>query len=83
MRPLRETYKGRRLLVKKAKEWGYLESYINGETLGRPMGRTPEAMERELASLRGWVDAADERRLTDPTAYPAHYYEGAPSAGAA
>lgn len=79
MGPLRETYKGRRLLVRKAKEWGYLESFINGEVLGRPMGATPGAMEREMASLRSWVDIADERRLTDPTAYPAHFYDGAPA----
>jgi hypothetical protein len=78
-RVTRETYKGRKLLVKRnPREWGTLVSFVNGEPLGTPYGGTQADVEREMASLRGWVDAADERRITEPDAYPAHWYIGAP-----
>jgi hypothetical protein len=31
-----------------------------------------------MAQLRRDVDFADQRRLTDPSAFPAHWYIGAP-----
>ena len=74
----REIYKGRKLVVKRSpQKWGYVESYINGQILGVIAGVSQDAADRELASLRAWVDAADERRLTEPDAYPAHFYVGA------
>lgn len=70
----REVYKGRRLRVKPGRSSGYLDSYVNDVPLGSSITRDADA---ELRTLRAWVDAADERRLTEPDAYPAHWYEGA------
>jgi hypothetical protein len=77
-RSRREMYKGRKLQVKKHREWGVLATYVNGHLHGIPYGTTQAAIDRELESLRRWVDAADERRLTDPTSFEPHWYEGAP-----
>ena len=71
---IRETYKGRKLVVKRGRQYGYLTTLVNGVVLGHTITRDAD---REMRSLRAWVDAADERRLTDPDAYPAHWYIGA------
>lgn len=75
---LRDTYKGRRLLVKRAPAWGLLDTFVNGQMHGRTTGHGREAEARELESLRRWVDFADEKRKADPSAFPAYWYEGAP-----
>ena len=77
MTTLRETYKGRKLIVKRGREYGHLTTVVNGVVLGNTITRDAE---REMTSLRAWVDAADERRLTEPDAYSAHWYVGAPAA---
>jgi hypothetical protein len=78
IKAMRETYKGRKLLVKRGREWGMLETYVNGVIVGTPCGARQEAAERELVGLRAWVDLVDERRLTEPDAFGPHWYIGAP-----
>lgn len=56
----RQVYKGRDLEVKKGKEWGTLETYVNGQLVSTPSGRTPEQVQQQLSQLQRNVDAADE-----------------------
>lgn len=74
---LRETYKGRRLAVKADRRALQTFSFVNGQRHGTISGTSEAAQRREMESLRCWVDAADERRLTEPDAYPDYWYEGA------
>lgn len=66
MRPRIETYKGRKLKVRKNPNGrGELEASINGKVLSTPIGGRPEDMDRELGQLRRDVDAMDARRAED------------------
>lgn len=69
----RRTYKGRRLLVKRGREWGKLEAFVNGVSVGHPYGSTQAAVERELDQLERNVDFADGR----PGAFGPEWYQGA------
>lgn len=75
-----EVYNGRKISVRVDPKRGQVLSYVNGHLLGSTYGTTPEVATRELRILRAWIDMADERRRSDPTAYPDHFYEGADDA---
>lgn len=72
-----ETYNGRRIAVQIDRRRGAVLSFVSGRPLGLVYGTTSEIAARELRALRSWIDMADERRPTDPNAYPPHFYEGA------
>jgi hypothetical protein len=78
MRPRVETFRGRKLRTGRATEWGRIVTTINGRDAGGAMGSDPAALNRAAEGLRRKVIAADERRITDPDAYPAEWYDGAP-----
>jgi hypothetical protein len=65
----RQVYRGRELEVKKGKEWGQLDVSINGRSIGTMSGRTAEDAQKQLESLRAYVDDADAR----PDAYGPDY----------
>lgn len=74
-----ETFRGRRLVTKRGREWGTIVQTLNGEPVGgESNGWNAAQLDRAAAGLRRTVIAADERRITDPDAYPAHWYRGAP-----
>lgn len=74
----RETYKGRKLIVKTDRKAQRTTALVNGEVVWSVMGAGPEIVAREAKSLRGWVDAADARLAEgDARAYGAHWYIGA------
>lgn len=77
MRPRTETFLGRRLRVERGREWGKINLLVNGQNVGSATGSDADGMNRAAEQLRRDVIAADERRVTDPDAYPAHWYRGA------
>jgi hypothetical protein len=79
MRPRVEAFRGRKLRAEKGREWGTIVLKVNGQHAFTEHGSSPADLDRAAASARDWVIAADEKRITDPDAYPAHYYEGAPA----
>jgi hypothetical protein len=74
-----ETFRGRKLRTEKGARWGEIVTRINGQVVGTPIGSGPEALNIHAAGLRRDVIAADERRVTNPDAYPEYYYQGAPA----
>jgi hypothetical protein len=64
----RETYKGRKLIVKigHGRDYGFRFTYVNGQLIGQ----TSQTPERALAQLRRDVDAADTR----PEAYAEYWF---------
>ena len=77
MRPRTEMFRGRRLRVERGNEWGKINLLVNGEHVGSATGSRPEHMNSAVIQLRRDVVAADERRVTDPEAYPSHWFRGA------
>jgi hypothetical protein len=77
-RPRVETFRGRQLRTARGKEWGTIVLSVNGQTAGSVSGSDPAALDRAAVQLRRDVVAADERRITDPDAYPAEWFRGAP-----
>lgn len=69
-----EIYKGRKITTKTDRKTGRTASYVSGQLLGFAYGTAQNIQDQEMRALRGWIDAADERRRTDPTAYPEHFY---------
>jgi hypothetical protein len=83
MRALVETFRGRKLRTCKGTEWGTVSTFVNGHPVAvntSAHGSGPEGLARAAEQLRRDVIAADERRITDPDAYPAAWYAGAPDA---
>ncbi|MBQ1048462.1 hypothetical protein KBX50_08285 [Micromonospora sp. C51] len=79
MKPRRETYKGRKLLVRKRpRHWGYLEVSVNGQVVSMPIGSTPEQMDAQIRQLRGEIDFVDRWNIVEPGRYPDHWFKGAP-----
>lgn len=78
MRVRTETYKGRKLKVKKGKEWGTLEAWVGGGFAMGATGSTPESMDRLMDTLRLTVDFADRKELVCPGSYDAHWFNGRP-----
>jgi hypothetical protein len=80
IKPIRETYKGRKLLVKRCtREWGRLSTFINGEHIFNPLGITQEAAEQQMAQLKRDIDFADRWRAAgEADRFPAHWFAGAP-----
>jgi hypothetical protein len=68
---IRETYKGRVLLVTKGRERGTLVCTVNGYTLDRPAGRDEG---RAMASLRSWIDLVDRDEVVDGGRWAAEMY---------
>jgi hypothetical protein len=83
MRPRVEVFRGRKLRTVKGPTGGKITQTVNGEVVAVIMGSTPESMNGAARQLRRDVIGADERRITDPDAYPAHWYQGAPTPGPA
>ena len=54
---LGETYKGRRLRVKRGREWGVLDATVNGCSAGSRTSCDEAAVMRDL---RNWVDLIDQ-----------------------
>lgn len=73
-----ETFRGRKLRTAAGPEWGTVHQFVNGQFAGSATGAGPEALDRAAAQLRRDVIAADEIRITNPDAFPAFWYEGAP-----
>ena len=67
---LTETYKGRKLKVKKGREWGTLVGTVNGTPATWPIG-SDEA--KCLADLRTWIDYID-REPVNGERWGAHWY---------
>lgn len=83
MRALVETFRGRKLRTCKGTEWGTVSTFVNGHPVSvnaTTYGSGPEGLARAAEQLRRDVVAADERRTTDPDAYPAEWFTGAPDA---
>lgn len=83
MRALVETFRGRKLRTCKGTEWGTVSTYVNGHPVSvnaTTYGSGPEGLARAAEQLRRDVIGADERRITDPDAYPAEWFTGAPDA---
>lgn len=77
MRPRTETFRGRKLRVTRGQSWGTIDMTVNGVLAGSTSGTSPAAMDRAAAQLRRDVLNADERRVTDPDAFPAAWFKGA------
>lgn len=77
MKPRTETFRGRRLKVTRGTSWGTIDMSVNGAHAGSTTGNSAVAMDRTAEQLRKDVLAADERRVTDPDAYPAVWFTGA------
>lgn len=70
-----EIYKGRKIATKVDRKRGQVATFINGTLLGYAYGTSEAIQDREMVVLRSWIDEADRRAKTDPTAYPAHFYK--------
>ncbi len=82
MKPRTETFRGRKLRTAKGPGEGQITATVNGQVVSVTNGRNQHHMNDVCRQLRRDVIAADERRVIDPDAYPAHWYQGAPvSAG--
>lgn len=77
MRPRIETFRGRKLRVERGQGWDALRMLVNGQHVGSASGFSADAMNRAAAQLRRDVLAADERRVTEPDAYPGHWFTNA------
>ncbi len=83
MRPRVEVFRGRKLRTQKGREWGTVSTFVNGlasDVNASRFGAGAEGLDKAAEQLRRDVIAADERRVTDPAAYPAEWYAGAPDA---
>lgn len=67
---LTETYKGRKLKVKKGREWGTLTGFVNGTPVTWPAGRDESAV---LEQLKRDVDHID-REPVDGGRWGAEWY---------
>ena len=56
---LSDTYHGRKLRVKKGREWGTLDGFVNGHSKMTAYGRAGVDEARLLASLRTEIDFID------------------------
>jgi len=70
---LSEIYKGRKLSIRSTKEHKIV-GRVNGKVAWSITKVGQDAEAKEMQSLKNWVDGADERRKTDPKAYPSFWY---------
>lgn len=68
---LTETYKGRKLRVKKGREWGTLACTIND---GPSLSETSLDEQAAMTHLRAWVDLVDRDPVVDGSRWGAYMY---------
>jgi hypothetical protein len=68
---IRETYKGRKIVVKKGRNWGTLSATVNGEYGSERIGSTEEAV---ASDVRATIDFIDRDPVPDGSRWGAHWY---------
>jgi hypothetical protein len=71
---LRETYKGRKLMVKKGREWGTMVGFVNGQSAVSSYGSGPKGERKALDSMRATIDFIDRDPSVDGGRWGHYWY---------